>query len=429
MKGLQKTMLSQRSGTLLSASLIFAIGAGLLLLPTIATATSSSDDDPPAVVPSSTVENQFTDDPYAGYDKIQMIQTGLANLQAIRFQVDSFSGDKPTYTGVYADFCVYDATLNKGDDFSMYTTIEEMMLSSDHCGEHSYTLPLKEVVDAVTAYDSTVGQNNPSMSGLIFHTGYSGAGLVVNSLTTFASTLVVPEHPAIHDALNVCDNIQNRHPDAVCSAVLQKQLVNDVFTLATRSSDDTVTKAYVKFRPESTVYIKMVRELYPKTQWIFNYRNSEILLAKSTQPKLDTCVYSRRQPSDHLAKKADDYNIDLDGMTKEDLCALYLSTLFDAATQEHDSTNTGMLISYETLTQEDFLLEHVLTYFGLQAEIDADPTTASDKVESILSVKSHSRGSPRKWNVNEENVNVSEKVKASVQTFLKDVEATARARL
>ena len=77
-----------------------------------------------------------------------------------------------------------------------------------------------------------------------------------------------------------------------------------------------------------------------------------------------------------------------DGMSDEDLCALYLSTLLDAATEEHESTGTGMLIDYAELTTE-FILTKELSYLGLQSEIDADSVAVSSTVTE--EVKKHPR--------------------------------------
>jgi len=402
------TMFSQKSGFLLAAGLLTA-GARIV----------TASDEPPIDTPSEAVL-QFSEDPYAGQDKLAMIQNGIAHLAAIRYETTSFSSDNNAYTQVYGDFCVYDAQLNKGDDPSLYSTINEMILSSDHCGDYTYTLPLDEVVAAVSSHDADAGQINPLLSGAIFHVGYAGAGLLSNTLATFEKTLVVSEHPAIHAALFACDDIHAKFSSADCSSLLQQKLFKDVITLATRNSDAKITHAYVKFRPDSTAYLPMVREIFPLVPWTFHYRDHETVLAKATQPKKNYCVYVRRQPSSVLAKKAEEYNLDLDGMTQEDLCALYLSTLLEVATQEHESSGTGKLVLYEQLLEVDFMLNELLPYLGLQAEIDADSATVSAKVEKSLSTKSSNRGGVKKWDANEEFVHISDKVRAASHLFMKN---------
>ena len=393
-------------------SIQMLLAAGLLA--TVVAAESS--DEPPIDIPSENlVELQFSDDPYADQDKLDMIKSGLANLAAIRYESNSFASSNSKYTGVYGDFCVYDAHLNDVEP-SLYPTVDEMIFTSEHCGEHTYTLPLDEVVAAVSNHDAQSGQTNPSVEGLLFHTGHSGAGLSANVLAAFDNTVVVPEHSALHDALFACDQIHSRFKSADCSTSHQKQLVQDVINLATRSSDASVTHAYIKFKAEDTVYLSMVREILPDTPWTFYYRDSDTTLAKSTQNKRNTCVMSRRQPSEDLVQKAEDLNIDLESLSTEDLCALQLSTLLEAATQEHKSSGTGMLISYEQLLEPGFIANVVLPYLGLQA----DSTTVSATVDSTLSIKSNNRGGVKQWNANEEVIHISEKVSHASKLFMGD---------
>lgn len=402
-----------------------------ILLGVLATAAAAPSDEPPIEIPSD-VEMQFSDDPYAGQDKLDMIKSGLAHLAAIRFESTSFSSENGGYTGVYGDFCVYDAQLNQVEDPSLYPTVEEMMLTSEHCGEHTYTLPLDEVVAAVSSFDINSGQMNPPVEGLLFHVGHAGAGILSNVLATFESALVVPEHPAIHDALFACDYIHNRFESENCSSSAQKQLVEDVIHLATRSSDASITHAYIKFHADSTAYLSMVRDIIPDTPWTFHYRDSETTLAKSTQPKTNSCVMTRRQPSFVLAQKAKDFNIDLDEMSHEDLCALQLSTLLDVATEEYEISDTGLLIQYEQLLEPGFITGTALPHLGLQAEIDADPATVSANVEATLSTKSNARGIPggkkvKKWNANDDVVHISDQVRAASELFMGNaMEAFAR---
>ncbi len=403
----------------------------ILLAGVLATAAAESSDEPPIEIPSD-VELQFSEDPYAGQDKLEMIKSGLAHLAAIRFESTSFSSESGGYAEVYGDFCVYDAQLNQVEDPSLYPTVEEMMLESEHCGEHTYTLPLDEVVAAISSHDFNSGQMNPPVEGLIFHVGHAGAGILSNVLATFESALVVPEHPAILDALFACDYIHNRFESENCSASAQKQLVEDVVNLATRSSDASITHAYIKFHADSTVYLPMVRDIIPDTPWTFHYRDSETTLAKSTQPKKNSCVLKRRQPSHVLAQKAKDYNIDLDGMSEEDLCALQLSTLLDVATQEYEISDTGLLIQYEQLLEPGFITGTALPHLGLQAEIDADPIAVSANVDTTLSTKSNAKGAPggkkvRKWNAKDDAVHISDQVRAASKHFMGNaMEAVAR---
>jgi len=96
---------------------------------------------------------------------------------------------------------------------------------------------------------------------------------------------------------------------------------------------------------------------------------------------------------------------------------MYLSTLLEAATQEHTTSGTGMLISYDQLLEHDFVTDVVLPYLGLQAAIDADPATASANVDSTLSTQSKNRGGVKPWNADEEVIHISDKVRSASSLF------------
>ena len=367
-------MLSQRrSGNLLAAGLI-AAGAGLFNLPVVAA------QDPPLDEPNL-LELQFSEDQYANDDKFELIKTGVLNLAGIVIQETSFSSDKTAYE-VDGIFCAFDPHLNKEDSVT-YSSINQMAYESEHCGDHPYTLPLKEVVDAVKAYDSAIGRKNPPVAGLIFDTGYAGAEEVVDAILTFDDVIVVPDHDAIHDSLAACDFIYNRFgsENYDCSSKLQKELVSDVTMLVTRSAEPQLTKAYIKHHPDSSAYISMMREVVaPATSWVFHYNDPKLTLAMMTQPKKNYCIYKGRQPSEFMRRKAEELNFDLNA-SMEDLCAFYLSTLFDVATEEKEKDpSAGMLVEYPFTTE--FLISEELPHLGLQAEITADSATATANVET-----------------------------------------------
>eukprot|EP00985_Skeletonema_marinoi_P035528 scaffold46837_cov175-Skeletonema_marinoi.AAC.1 len=183
---------------------------------------------------------------------------------------------------------------------------------------------------------------------------------------------------------------------------------------------------FLKLDSASSVYIPLLREIYPDAKWTFDYRKAEHVLAKSTESKRSTCVLKKRQPSSVMSSQASEHNVDLEDLTTHEVCALHLSTLVNVASQEHDSTGTGMLISYEDdLLKEDALIETILPYLGLQKEIDANPSMVRARVEDVLSTKAnlrgiHSQDVDSQWR-SQENVHVSREVRAASQLFMQSM--------
>mmetsp|Transcript_44483 Transcript_44483/g.79804 ORF Transcript_44483/g.79804 Transcript_44483/m.79804 type:complete len:455 (-) Transcript_44483:33-1397(-) len=406
------------------------------------------EDEPPLYEPPSEPESliamQFTSDPYEHRDRMEMIKSGELGLAAIRFSPISFAaganGDDGQYTDVHGEFCVFDSTLNKKDPAN-YPTINDVMGESEHCGEHRYTIPLREVVQAVREFDIS-GTKNSNMkhlpvSGLLFHEGYSGAGLISNALTTFDSTLVISEHAAIRDAVSACDVVRNRYKSENCSPAMQRQLVQDVISLLSRTSNASIQHLYLKLPSASSAYLPMLRSLYPDAKWAFVYRKAEDALAKTTQRKRNsTCIKSRRNPTTALSAKSNEYNVDLEQLSHHEICALHLSSLLDTAIREHDESGTGMLVSYDDdiLSNADTMVNVILPYFGLQEDIDSNPQVARDHVIEILSMRSNTsaRLNPedKQWNADGENIEVSEEIGTASKVFMSNsMDSIKRSRL
>jgi len=358
----------------------------------------------------------------------------MGHLISIRFTPDSFTFGEAGHDyadDVFGVFCDYEATLNKKSP-AEYPKIDDILSKSSHCSEHGYKIPLTEVMEAVRQYDrKNSNMKRLPVNGLLFHEGHSGAGLVSNALATFDSTHVISEHGAITHALNACDVIRNRYKSDDCNPVKHQQLVQDVITLLSRTpTNNTFLKhLYIKFTSESTVYIELLRSLYRDAKWIFVYRQAEHALTKMTRNKRPLCAKSRRNPSSALSHKKNEIQVDLDSLSQEEVCALNLSTLLDAAVREHDKSGTGMLLSYDKnlLNEKSAVLETILPFLGLEDEINNNRSEVQHRVSEVLSCRSnggaaegHSEDDP-KWDISDEkDIEVSPEVEAASKLFMAD---------
>ena len=426
------------------------------------------EEPPPLAPPSkqweseSLIAMQFTPDPYAHRDRTEMILSGELVLAAIRYSPSSFATEddggsssssevdndddendsESYYTNVDGEFCIFRPSDNRKDP-SVYPTISSVMSESEHCREHRYTIPLTEVMQAVRAHDNTAssaGDGNGKvrhlpLSGMLFHQGYAGAGLISNAITSFDSNLVISEHAGVRDALSACDVIRNRHLSTNCSIKKQQRLIRDVITLLSRipSSDNiddtnsTVQRLYLKLSSASSAYLSTMRYLYPQAKWAFVYRSTaEHALAKTMgRSRKKSCIKSKRNPSSVLSNKSSEYNINVEQLSHHEMCALYLSTFAETALQEHEESGTGMLLSYEIDIAEnvDTIVDVILPYFGMQGEIDSDPQGVRDRVSGILSMKSNASGrfdrKDKMW-TGERDVQVTEEVIAASELFMMD---------
>jgi len=376
-------------------------------------------------LPKSLIAAQFTRNPHAHRDRLEMIQTGELGLTGIRYSPISFSAesdDDDMYSNVYGEFCVFDSQFNKADP-SYYPTLKDILSESPHCSEHRYTIPLGDAMEAIKA---SKDMKTLPLSGMLFHQGYAGAGIVSNALTAFDSTLVISEHPALQDALSACDVIRNRFESNDCSVAKQQRLVRDIVTLFSRTSDESVKHLLLKLNSSSAVYLHTLRTLYPSAKWTFSYRNAEETLSKNMQRKRNiTCVKAKRNPSVALLEKSTEYNLELEHLSHHEICALHLSTLFEAAAREHESSGTGLLVSYSDIvsSSSNVIVEEVLPYLGLQGELNCNPQV-KDKIIQILSTRSNSRsaGRTKQWDATQEvDLEISDEVSNAVIGFMGDM--------
>lgn len=426
------------------------------------------DDEPPPPPPGingsggeeSLIAMQFSPDPHAGRDRYEMIRNGELGLAALRIAPTSFGGGSygggvggSSYENVHGEFCAYEypspgSSSGVAEDYdpARYPDFHAVASTSDHCGEHRYTLPLREVIATVNDWDSSSVGGSRTMkrlpvTGLLFHEGHAGAGLISNALSTFDTARVVSEHPALRDALSACDVNRNRYKVDDCSAEAQRELVRDVVTLLSRmptSSSSNVEKLYLKLPSGSAAYLPELRSLYPDAPWLFAYRDPAHALAKATTHKRNAeCVRARRNPSSALAAKVSSSgkgDIDLEKLSHHEVCALHLSTLLDAASNEHGTTGTGMILRYEdfVLDNPSSIVDDVLPYLGMGDEIESDTEGTRERVAKVLATKSSVVGvrnvDDRQWKEGGEEIEVSEEVGNAARSFMGDsMDSIARA--
>lgn len=373
---------------------------------------------------------RFGPDEYAERDQIQMILEGKLSLSDIRYVPHSFKGDDDddkVYDEIYADFCVYDMTLHKQDP-SAYPAIRDVMGESRHCSEHRYSFPLREVIGAVHEYDArpdTTVRSVP-VTGILLHEGRSGATLISNALAVAhpESTQVISEHPAILEALQACDTIRNKHLSEDCDANKQQRLLKDIVLLLSRTADASITNLYLKMQSAASPYLHQLRTAFPEAKWAFFYRDADVALAKATQRKRNACIKQRRSPSSAMLAYSTANGVDLEAASNHEICAMHLSTLINTAFEEHSSSGTGLLVSYDDdIIQSGGMpiLDSILPYLGVD-DANKDNNVKS-RIVNVLTLNANARGRSdegKKWNPQDDLTDVNDEVKAASSKYLKD---------
>ena len=416
------------------------VGRRTAQVPDIADAAthSGSHPPPPSVDTGSLIAAQFGPDEHASRDKMEMILQGELSLSGIYYVPGSFAstGEEERsrnslspYVKVYGEFCDLDWSPHR-DEPTKFPAFVDIMALSRHCGEHRYSLPLDEVVSAVLAYDARPDSapiKSIPVSGLLLNEGRSGATVVSNALAVAepASTRVVSEHPALMDALQACDKIRNTHGSDNCDPAKVQSLVRDVVHLLSRTPDPALERMYLKLPSAATAYLGQLREAFPLAPWAFFYREANIALAKATQKKRNACIKQRRSPSEAVRARAFALGLDsLDDLGPQEVCALHLSALVRTAFTEHETSGTGLLVSYdEDLSSNGgrFVPETVLPYLGVGSA--ANPgTEARGRVDAVLAIDAKARDSGRVWDAAaikaDVGIDLSEEIREASRTFL-----------
>lgn len=158
---------------------------------------------------------------------------------------------------------------------------------------------------------------------------------------------------------------------------------------------------------------------------LFFYREANIALAKATQKKRNACIKQRRSPSEAVRARAFALGLDsLDDLGPQEVCALHLSALVRTAFTEHETSGTGLLVSYdEDLSSNGgrFVPETVLPYLGVGSA--ANPgTEARGRVDAVLAIDAKARDSGRVWDAAaikaDVGIDLSEEIREASRTFL-----------
>ena len=226
------------------------------------------------------------------------------------------------------------------------------------------------------------------------------------------------------EALQACDKIRNKHLSEDCDNNKQQRLLQDVVLLLSRTTDASITNLYLKMQSAASPYLHQLRTTFPEAKWAFFYRDADVALAKATQRKRNACIKQRRSPSSAMLAYSTTNDIDLEAVSSHEICAMHLSTLINAAFEEHTSSSSGLLVSYdEDIIQSGGqpILDKILPYLGVQDANEDDDVKS--RIMNILTLNANARGLPdeaKRWNPQDDLADVTNEVKAASSKYLKD---------
>ena len=177
-------------------------------------------------------------------------------------------------------------------------------------------------------------------AGFVFHESRVGSTLVANMLASVPTNLVYSESSPPPVVLNHCRS---------CGKPRQRDLLRKLVGLMGASTFHT--HLFFKFQSITVPNMKVLLDAFPKTPWIFIYRDPVQTMMSHFKGGTGSgpCLREQRQPRQAT--------LDLLHMTanearkaaKESYCAAHLGMLTTAALEADKSSDVGLLVNYESL--------------------------------------------------------------------------------
>lgn len=357
---------------------------------------------------------QFSPNPYEGRNSFDLIVSGELSLIGLYASPSSLAPDdeEADFSKIRADFCKVDYGIQK-DDPSLVPTHRDVTGLSDHCSDHLVSYPLSEVVAACREYDSGSDSrvHSMTMKGFLFHQPKSGSSVLSNAIAAARpeTVRVISESDAVGNVLRACK--KNR-----CDPAKHAELLQEVLYLHSRTTDPSETDLYVRFDPEGTSRLPLVRSAYPSAKWMYVSRDPDVVLSKvmAGRDRHALCVKNKRNPSPGLEEYVSDRGgMRLGELSEEETCAGLLGSMTRTAWSEHESSRTGLMVDYDSdLTTSEGVRSILRDYL----EIDLD-----DDAIARIDDQRKKRGRGELWK--QETVAVSQEVRDANALFLNSGEA------
>mmetsp|Transcript_18911 Transcript_18911/g.27969 ORF Transcript_18911/g.27969 Transcript_18911/m.27969 type:complete len:422 (-) Transcript_18911:777-2042(-) len=259
---------------------------------------------------------------------------------------------KGTYGHVKAHFCKLSWKRQKRQPNLVPRYSDVIRQSSKACKGDQIVVRLSDIVSKARSYDKANPTKVHSLekAGFIYHESRCGSTLAANMIT-----VADPDASRLYS-----------EPKPLTSAATtqNKRLVRDVMYLLGRSNDFNEKRVFYKMRSTLANDISAMPKNVP---WVFFYRNPQDVLASHfnpTEAKRVICLNSRKHPHKNEVQMATQYGKDHKSLPDADVCALRLSSIVQSVLDQHNRTQAGHFVNYESLPNS--VWETVLPdYFNL----------------------------------------------------------------
>lgn len=199
------------------------------------------------------------------------------------------------------------------------------LVGNSNC-ENPLLFDLKEAVHLIKKADkSSTYENSHTMKpkGFVFHESRCGSTLAANALIAAEPTQnrVYSESTPPITALRAC-GLGGRD----CSDGTAAKLFKDVIYVMGRTNDENESNLFFKIQSIGTKYIDVFLEAFPKTPWIFIYRNPIHVMMSQLEmgAKRANCVHQLKDVPKETRQMLGDMGMQVHDLIPEEKCALHL---------------------------------------------------------------------------------------------------------
>lgn len=261
---------------------------------------------------------------------INRILTAEVHLVDLVFSHRSLGDDVTSYDGVRGVFCRLEWSKHKTNP-SSFPMFRDLQQSSPDCAK-TIQYDLKEIVRLAKIHDENTDSEVSVMSpkGFVFHESRCGSTLVANTLavTHPESTRVYSESGPPIQALQSC-GLHMNGAKSICSIEQAALLFRDVIYMMGRSDSSEEKNVFFKVQSIGTKNIDVFQKAFPRTPWIFVYRDPvHVMMSHLAHgARSANCVRQLNDIPDYKISQIQSLGRDVRSLNPEEKCALHLVRL------------------------------------------------------------------------------------------------------
>lgn len=277
-----------------------------------------------------------------------------------------------THYDIEAIFCQIDWLLHKKNP-SVVPMFRMLVQKSPLCKQtHVKVHNFYDLVQATKKHDQNkLIIKSIAVTGFVFHESRCGSTLIANLLASFQ-----PQQNRVYSEAS---------PVITAARMNNVPLLQDVLYMLGRTNDPAERHVFYKIQSVGSNSIPTFREAFPKTPFIFLYRDpiqvlmSHLDISSSNKPSKShilnrknitsaVCLRSKHNPPSELQlllEQKTNYKStrgSIQGISNEKICAAHLATLCHTAfSQIRQSYGWGLLINYNSLPSA--VTERIIPHF------------------------------------------------------------------